>query len=824
MAQDCGKSSGPRRSALTLALSQRERGPVSDCNRGAFPGGRSSLLGALAAALCLLCSLTASAEPPLYEQEPYDQVTLDAANNNEVIKIKPLEIANRMPPPRGRLTDELKVRRLDKPDKEYKIAWLHIVKLELFEELILDKANQLSAARDFETAYDYFLYLEANRPNLPGLAKAMEVNLYREAGACKQNGQYDAALALLREIFEHNRRRPGLDNAMGRVTDQLLANYEKENNYPAVRILLRNLADCYPENSVVAKWRQHLTQQATPLLAEANKAVDAGQWSKAGELTRQVANVCPELSGARELALIVHRKYPRVVVGVGSPYADASPNRLDDWMVRRTSRLLFRTLTEFAGASSEGGNYDCPVGKVSMSDQGRRVLIQLKPNIGWAQGDATLANCDVARQLLAMTDPKQSGYRIDWADLMLAVSDRGVYGLDVDLRRPYVRPEAMLQIALTPRGAPLKPGELPPTNGPFTVQSRSPRETVFVANPRYFAAVAGQPREIVERHYPTIANAVEALKRGEIQVLDRVNPWSLAALRTDSHLVVQAYACPLVHCLIPNLHRPIVSDRTFRRALLYGIFRQGILQQILGGTDLPGCVITSSPFPLGVDSSDPMGYASDDSLEPRPYLPRLTIALANVTLKNYLDAQSKNAAANQGAAGQSTAAGAAKKSKRPSLPPLVLAYPRDEIASAACASIQKRLKLVDITVELRPLDGPMPAHVPDDVDLLYAELPMWEPLVDARRVLGEDGMAGGCSPYMTLALRQLDEAVDWKQVRDCLHAVHRICFDDAAVIPLWQLVDYFACNENMKGVSPRPVSLYQNVEQWRPPFQYPSDK
>ena len=329
-----------------------------------------------------------------------------------------------------------------------------------------------------------------------------------------------------------------------------------------------------------------MTQQATPLLAEANKAVDAGQWSKAGELTRQVANVCPELSGAREVALIVHRKYPRVVVGVGSPYADASPNRLDDWMVRRTSRLLFRTLTEFAGASSEGGNYDCPVGKVSMSDQGRRVLIQLKPNIGWAQGDATLANCDVARQLLAMTDPKQSGYRIDWADLMLAVSDRGVYGLDVDLRRPYVRPEAMLQIALTPRGAPLKPGEMPPTNGPFTVQSRSPRETVFVANPRYFAAVAGQPREIVEpiiQRSPKLSKPSNAAK-SRCSTASIPGAWPPCA---DSHLVVQAYACPLVHCLIPNLHRPIVSDRTFRRALLYGIFRQGILQQILGGTDCP---------------------------------------------------------------------------------------------------------------------------------------------------------------------------------------------------------------------------------------------
>ena len=85
---------------------------------------------------------------------------------------------------------------------------------------------------------------------------------------------------------------------------------------------------------------------------------------------------------------------------------------------------------------------------------------------------------------------------------------------------------------------------------------------------------------------------------------------------------------------------------------------------------------------------------------------------------------------------------------------------------------------------------------------------IWEPLVDARRVLGEEGMTGGCSPYMTLALRQLDEAVDWGQVRDCLHRVHRIAHEDVAILPLWQLVEHFVRSENLQGVGPRPgVSL-----------------
>ena len=56
--------------------------------------------------------------------------------------------------------------------------------------------------------------------------------------------------------------------------------------------------------------------------------------------------------------------------------------------------------------------------------------------------------------------------------------------------------------------------------------------------------------------------------------------------------------------------------------------------------------------------------------------------------------------------------------------------------------------------------GPLPERIPDDVDLLYAELYAWEPLVDAQRLLGNNGLAGGCSLYMGLALRQLDQAAD----------------------------------------------------------------
>jgi ABC-type transport system substrate-binding protein len=430
----------------------------------------------------------------------------------------------------------------------------------------------------------------------------------------------------------------------------------------------------------------------------------------------------------------------------------------------------------------------------------------------------------------------------------------------------------------------------PPPNGPMVLESTGPEETVFTGNRQYFIDAPQRPMEIVERRFGTLTQALQALKRGDIQVVDRINPWMAVALRGNSRVTVVPYAMPLIHCLVPNLRRPLLrdphfrqaldhatdaelgqlllDDPRFRRALAFGIQRQAILNQLLAGQEIPGCALTSSPFPLGLGAADPMGYASDETIEPRPYEVRLAIALASISWQKLLkqradqqqavkeqaakeqaakeqagkepdqDQAAKEQAAKEQAAKEQAEKDAHKdedaksgkpkrfvKPKLPPIPPLVLAYPPDEIARAACASIQVQLKLAGIEVELRPLEGPLPDRVPDDVDLLYMELAMWEPVVDARRLLGSDGILGRSTRYMGLALRELDDAPDWGQARECLHRIHRICYDDVTIIPLWQLLDHFAVyRAGLEGAGGTVVSLYQNVEQWRPMLQYPAEK
>ncbi len=100
-------------------------------------------------------------------------------------------------------------------------------------------------------------------------------------------------------------------------------------------------------------------------------------------------------------------------------------------------------------------------------------------------------------------------------------------------------------------------------------------------------------------------------------------------------------------------------------------------------------------------------------------------------------------------------------------------------------------------------------------DIVYVAAAVWEPITDARRILGPDGLAKSKDQLVGLGLRQLEQANNWRDVRDRLHELHAIASNELPVIPLWQLIDSFAYREQLNGIGINIVSLYQNVERWQ---------
>ncbi|MCH7728927.1 MAG: hypothetical protein IH991_20935, partial [Planctomycetes bacterium] len=102
-----------------------------------------------------------------------------------------------------------------------------------------------------------------------------------------------------------------------------------------------------------------------------------------------------------------------------------------------------------------------------------------------------------------------------------------------------------------------------------------------------------------------------------------------------------------------------------------------------------------------------------------------------------------------------------------------------------------------------------------NVDLRYMEVFMWEPLVDARKLLAVDGIATLGSAHTELALRRLDRAVNWSLARRYLFELHSLSQRNGMVIPLWQLVEHYAYRKSVQGMGSHILSIYQNVRQWQ---------
>ena len=186
---------------------------------------------------------------------------------------------------------------------------------------------------------------------------------------------------------------------------------------------------------------------------------------------------------------------------------------------------------------------------------------------------------------------------------------------------------------------------------------------------------------------------MRALARGEISLIDRLSPWEVNGAAIGG-VSVRRYAAPTVHVLIPNPSKPLVANRTMRRAILYGIDRQGILRRsLVGGQELAGCDLISGPLPRGA-ASDRFAYGYDPKIEPRPYEPGTGLLLAQLAI------------------GETQGAGK-------TVPPLVLAYPAEPVARTACQSIARQLKLLNLQVTLKEQKPGEPAG---DFDLRYAQV------------------------------------------------------------------------------------------------------
>lgn len=727
----------------------------------------------------------------LLDRKPFDEITLNQAAGGAVLEVAPLDLPDRKvptTPPAGNLTVEL----VDRPGQAYAIAWSDVAQIRLYETRLLAEAKRLTAAGQFDEAYDYYARLLADYPKLDGLNEAVSDYLRRNSLALYQAKHYERAMAVLASLYERDPQSPGLAKAVDTVAGEIIDQHLRDKDYVAARAVLALWRRQFKQLDLSAAdtWEQRFAAAADRQLDEAKALVEKQDYIAARHAAHQALTIWPELEAAHQLLTQVQEAYPSVTVGVFETAPRKPVRRLDCWAALRSDRLVERTLAEEVGFGSEGGIYRSPYGKLALDDSGLRLSLKLA-------GAAGLTSDALTRYLLSMADPGSPNYEAEFGGLLAAVDVDDDDQVNMELQRPHVRPEALLQVPPPPH----EPGDSDDGDaGPprFKLADVEQDSRVYAAVGESDNVAHAGLRVVVERTMPDDESAVAALIAGDVDVLDRVPPWQIERLRATPGVRVGRYRLPTVHVLVPNSKRKLLATREFRRALCYGLQREWIVQRVLlGGTNRPGFEVLSGPFPAGVSLSDPVRYAYNSLIKPRPFEPRLAAILASVGWS------STRNSANEGDVelGQ--------------IPELVLAHPADPIARLACQSIQLQLSGLGIKLKLVEYndDDLLAGRV--DYDLRYAELAMWEPVVDARRLLGTHGLAGaGASSYLLAALRHLDEATNWRDVRARLAEIHEIANHDLPVIPLWQTVNYFAYRSSVAGIGDTPVTLYQDVDHW----------
>ncbi|MCI0357267.1 MAG: ABC transporter substrate-binding protein, partial [Planctomycetaceae bacterium] len=541
--------------------------------------------------LCCLLAAAARADDPLYLQPPYDEIVLDESNGRAILRVQPFNFpGRRMPSPSDRKED-LEFELVDRPGEKFAVPWVNVADIRFFESLVLAEADAKVKEGRFDEAQPYFQFLQANHKETPGLSNSIETLLYVQVGAAFRAQRYDEALALLVELYGRNPARQGVSTAYERVTAELVKGHIAAGRYAAARGLLRNLSERYPatKTTTVATYETQLSGEAAALLEMAKAAKAASKPREAYEAVHKAIALWPTLAGASELARSLHKEYPVIAVGVVSPLTGAATRRTDDWAAFRTSRLL---ATPLVAPSADGAGYSSSLGDLARGEDPRQIALKMRDDLTWAAPPRKLSGQDVARCLMAAADPKHPQFDPLWASVLGGVTASGS-DVQIDFLRPQPLPEAWLVRPIWWEGG-------PPACGPYQLESHANGQSRFVRQSGYFAAAGLQIAEITERTFPDSTAALAALKRGEIGLIDRLSPWDVAAATATSGVSVRRYAGPTVHVLIPNPNKPLVASRTMRRALLYGIDREGILRRgLVGGLDLPGCDVVSGPLPRG---------------------------------------------------------------------------------------------------------------------------------------------------------------------------------------------------------------------------------
>jgi len=674
--------------------------------------------------------------------------------------------------------------------QEYDLHRKHIEDVILHEDLMLRRIDKLIDEKQLLVANEMLFLMERRTPKWMGISRKRNKLLMAEANRLIEQENWDLALIRLEELYRRDKQADQLGEAMGRVHDYVIEQSIGKKDYRQVRFFLERLNQYFPEHPIGRKWSNQLISESKLLMDKAQQAFRNHDHKQAAEVARQADRIWPLSStDSRDAYRQIQQRYQQIKVGVFDLATGKSGYVFDTFAKRRIRKLI--NLDLFAvDRLDDAPHYGSPLlEEWTPLDLGRTLEISLKPTYSAWESKPVIQAAEVADTINQRLQVGQPLYSERLDHYINHISVHSPFRFRIAFDEVPIRPEALLrfptlsqQLNVTSKTeSHQREWSLTKTRR-FRLLEQSDSHAVYVRSKAQESGLAQYHlAEISEQLYPDDESAIRALRQEKIDMLAQLPSWAVAGMRKDNRFNINKYRVPVTHVIQFNPDTKSLRNSQLRRALIYALDRQTILNRfLLHDSEGKHGRLTTAPFTRSLG-----GY--HQLITPRAVDPGLAFALA--------------AAAKQQLGGP--------------IPKLKLLCSPEALAQTGAERVIEAWARIQVDVELIEFNQAEIA----DWDLVYRTVRMEDPYLDLWPFLTfEDRARIASLKYFPDWLRQLlielDQASDKGTAISLLQELHEKLWFEALYIPLWEVDEFYAINRNIGGALVEPMSTYQNIEQW----------
>ena len=685
----------------------------------------------------------------------------------------------------------LNIHLLEGPEdvRDFVVKRSNIKTLEYYEDMLLAEADRLALERKFGTAFEHILKVHERNPDWPGTADHADKLLFTEGSTALLESDGERGLRLLRELASRKPNYPELKDKLANAYGARAAKAFELGLYPLGRSILHTAEPFAPGHLELKGVRDRF-------IARAKESFDAASGLSGGEKVDRLAKaleVWPTFEGGEAAYREAFQAVPTLTVAVPDIARGVGP-----WVRspadQRLTRLLYLPVLGRDDEESlqDKGGLPQLAAKVSIAELGRRLTIDIKPEIRWSDGSRPVSTIDLARSFTERCDPAFPGYSARWADLLDQVNVTPEGQVEIKFSRPTLRPGFWLTGPTGPAHVGID-GRIAATDrdrrlvgdGSFQL-SKIQGEMVELE-----ARGSSKIKRIREIRIPNEKNLLGAFERGEVTLLARLPASQVARLSSIDDVKVGRYSHPVMHSLALDARNPAFRNRGLRRGLSYAINRAMLLEDVIlkRSPDEANCV-SDGPFSKG-------NYADAPDVKPFTYDPLLAKMLI-VAAKRELGS--------------------------PTLK-FNLDYPALPEAQAVVPKLVEAFKLLGL--EIIPHERPeseleQSLRSGARFDMAYRVNPCREPVTDIGPLIAPgydapaslDTLTSIASPRILQLLLQLERAPEFPTAKGIVTQIDRECRDELPILPLWQVEDHYAWRSRLSGPPEVADDLYQGLETW----------